>query len=225
MLEEDKLALQVGDDLQLQYVDDDQKNRHHVKVIGYLVGKSIVVTAPHYDGRLALLREGQPFVVRLLSGNRVMGFTTKVLQSSVRPYPHLHMEYPDRIEQTVVRKAQRVRVKLVSFVSNDKPEFHTEKPIPGVISDLSTAGAMLVSSQRLGEVGDVVSVAFQFTVAEVKQSIKIHAFVRNEREDDVMAEGEEQNYYYGLEFQSLEKTEMLALHGFVYEQLLSYQGS
>jgi c-di-GMP-binding flagellar brake protein YcgR len=225
MLDEDKLALQVGDDLQLQYVDGEHKNRHHVKVIGYLVGKSIVVTSPHNRGKVALLREGQPFVVRLLSGNRVMGFNTTVLRSSARPYPYLHLEYPDHIEQTVVRKAQRVRVKLVSFVTNDKPDFHAEKPIPAVISDLSTSGAMLVSSQYLGEIGDVVSLAIQFTVAGVNQSLKIHAFVRNVREDDDVPEGGECHFYHGLEFQPLAQTELLALHGYVYEQLLDNQGS
>ena len=77
-----------------------------------------------------IIREGQPFVARVMIGNRIVGFATTVLRSCAVPYRYLHLSYPDEMEQITVHKAQRVRVKLFASAKNSNPEFQSDKPQP-----------------------------------------------------------------------------------------------
>ena len=216
------LKIHVGDPLQLQPRDGDDARRMHVKVIGYLPGGSLLVTTPKVKDKVMIIREGQPFVVRTMVGNRIVGFTTTVLRSCARPYPYLHLAYPEEMEQITVRKAQRVPVKLFASLKNDNPAFKAEKPHPASIVDISTSGALLLSGRQLGEVGDEVTLNCAFKVAGVEKLLTIASLIRNvhvEHSDDF---GQD-TYFHGLEFNLKDKQDALALHGFVYEQIVKAQ--
>ncbi len=69
---EDRLKLQVGDMVQLQRVSPEHDDRFNVRVIGYLTGQSLLVTAPTINGKVQIIRDGQGFVVRMLHGSDVL---------------------------------------------------------------------------------------------------------------------------------------------------------
>lgn len=216
------LKLNIGDTLQLQYLDRDSRDRLLVTVIGYLAGRSLIVTTPKLDGRVLMMREGQPFVVRILSGNRVVGFNTKVLRNSASPYPYMHLAYPQEMEQIVVRKAQRVRVRLFCSLENSSPLFEFNKPQPATMVDASVTGALIHAEQRLAEADDEVSLSFAFKMGGVEKLMTIPSRVRN-----VQLESREDGstgYFHGLEFLPLEESDVIALHGFVYEQIVKSMG-
>jgi len=108
------LALEIGDNLQMQFVDDE--TRHYVKVIGYVPGKSLLVTTPRHDGKFLMVREAQRVVVRLMSGNEIVGFTVPVLRSQVQPYPYLHLDFPKNMQAVTVRKALPVKLDMMASV-------------------------------------------------------------------------------------------------------------
>jgi c-di-GMP-binding flagellar brake protein YcgR len=139
------LKLQIGELIQLQPRDGEDGRRMQVKVIGYLPGHSLLVTTPRIRDKVMIIREGQPFVVRMMAGNRIVGFASTVLRSCGRPYPYLHLSCPEEMQQIVVRKAQRVRVKLFASLKNDNPDYKTAKPRSATIVDISTTGALLTS--------------------------------------------------------------------------------
>lgn len=204
--------------LQLQYLGDERRERLQVKVIGYLMGRSLIVTTPQVDGRVLMMREGQPFVVRILAGNRVVGFSTSVLKATAVPYPHMHLSYPEEMEQIVVRKAQRVKVRLFASVKNANPAMGFDKPQPGLLRDLSTAGGLVTASRSLGEVGDEITVSFAFKLGGVEKLVTIQSVLRNVHHEP---SGEhEEHYQHGIEFQKMDDQDTLALHGFVYEQIV-----
>lgn len=64
------LKMQVGKMLQLQPRDGEDARRMHVKLIGYLPGASLLVTTPKVGDRVMIVRESQPYVVRMMIGNR-----------------------------------------------------------------------------------------------------------------------------------------------------------
>ena len=45
------LDLQVGESLQVQFMDDETRGQFYVKVIGFLPERSVLVTTPEKDGR------------------------------------------------------------------------------------------------------------------------------------------------------------------------------
>ena len=53
--------------------------RFSVRLIGSLPGASLVVTTPTLDGKVQIVREGQRFNVRVLKGERVLGFVAQIL--------------------------------------------------------------------------------------------------------------------------------------------------
>ncbi len=221
-VEHSELKIQIGELLQLQPRDGEDSRRLHVNLIGYLPGASLLVTTPMVAGKVMLIREGQPFVVRVMVGNRIVGFTTTVLRTCSRPYPYLHLSYPDEMEQITVRKAQRVRVRLFASLKNANPDFQPDKPQSATIVDISTSGALMVSSEQLGEIDDRVTVICAIKVAGTEKLLSLPATIRNVHVEHSDEHGEH-SYYHGLELNLQKEQDIFALHGFVYEQIVKTQ--
>ncbi len=214
---EDQLKLQPGDAIQLQFSDDNKK-RFYVKLIGYLPGHSVIVTTPRVDGKITIIKQNQHFVVRLLSGNTVCGFSAKLIHSSARPYPYLHISYPDELETTIVRKSQRLTINWIVIVQNEEPEKAFYIPETATIIDISTGGAFIKSDRSLGEKGDLLTLTTKLIVGDIEHTLTLPSIIRRaEQPDDV---SKEHRYSYGLEFLLAEETDKLILHGFVYEQIV-----
>lgn len=208
------MQLNVGEMLQLVFAADDQQRKHATKVIGYLPGKSLIVTTPRIDGNLMLVREGQPVVVRILSGNSVYAFNTQVLATCLKPFAYIHLTYPAEIESIVVRKSLRVSTELetsVTRVAVEDPKGNVTAQ--GMIIDISTSGAMLLADTPLGQAGDLLTMTLRIPVAGVLKYLKISSMIRTVRVNN------DGKYLHGVEFQLLEEMDNILLHGFVYEQL------
>lgn len=209
-----EMQLNVGEMLQLVFAADGHQRKHATKVIGYLPGKSLLVTTPRIEGNLMLVREGQPVVVRILSGNSVYAFNTQVLATCLKPFAYLHLTYPAEIESIVVRKSLRVSAELetsVTRVTVDEP--NDSLTAQGEIIDISTSGAMLLADTVLGQVGDLLIMTLRIPVAGTQKYLKISSMIRSVR---VNSDG---RHLHGVEFQLLEEMDNILLHGFVYEQL------
>jgi c-di-GMP-binding flagellar brake protein YcgR len=215
------LKIQVGETLQLQPRDGEDSRRLQVRLIGYLPGASLLVTTPTVGGKTMIMREGQPFVVRMMVGKRIVGFTTTILRSCARPFPYLHLAYPSEVEQITVRKAQRVRVKLFASLKNSNPDYQFDKPRSATLVDISTAGALLVAGEPLGAAGDTVEVRCALKIAGNEKLLSLPAVIRNVHSE---RGGEDAlNHYHGLEFNLKDEQDSFALHGYVYEQIVKMQ--
>lgn len=213
------LKIQVGETLQLQPRDGEDSRRLQVKLIGYVRGASLLVTTPTIGGKTMFMREGQPFVVRMLAGKRIVGFTSTILRTCTRPFPYLHMAYPEQVEQITVRKAERVRVKLFASLKNANPDYQFEKPRSGTIIDISTTGALMVAGEPLGVSGDEVVVRCALKIGGNEKLLSLPGVMRNIHVGQSEEHGSG-SYYHGLEFRITEEQETFALHGYVYEQIV-----
>lgn len=211
------LELQTGDTLHLQFVGDER--RYNARVIGYLPGQSLVVTTPRRDNKVMLVREGQPVVIRMLSGNSVYAFTTQVLCTCSKPYAYLHIGYPKQLERIVVRKAQRARAEQIISVSPANEDASEAEPKSAVMLDISTTGSLLRSTTALGRVGETVRLSTRMNIANLQSYLCIPSAIRNVRQE--RGNDGRTLYYTGVEFQVTEEKDMILLHGFVYERLYS----
>jgi len=216
------LKIQVGETLQLQPRDGEEGRRLQVKLIGYLPGASLLVTTPTVGGKTMIMREGQPFVVRMMAGKRIVGFTTTILRSCARPFPYLHLAYPSEVEQITVRKAQRVRVRLFASIKNSNPEFQFDKPQSATIIDISTAGALLVAGAQLGAAEDRIGVRCALKIGGHEKLLSLPAIIRNVHVGHSEEHGAS-SYFHGLEFDIEDEQNGFALHGYVYEQIVKAQ--
>ena len=219
------LALEIGDNLQMQFVGDDV--RHYVKVIGYLAGKSLVVTTPLVEGQPLQLRADQEVVVRLMSGNEIVGFTVKVLSVNVRPYAHLHLSFPKDVQAVTVRKALRVRLNMGASVHaclTDTSEADPEQESQVVtIQDMSTSGALLIANKPLAETGQRILITARLDVADEAENMTLEAIVRNIRPERGEKIGE-RLYHHGVELRLADRNQSIMIHAFVYQLIAHGHG-
>jgi len=219
-MSEDVLNVQVGTVLQIQATTPERSPRHNVKLIGYLPGAGFIVTTPTVNGKIQIIREGQRYNVRMLRGNTVMGFVTQVLQSSVKPYPHLHMEYPKEVESIMVRNAARVAAGIFAVVRNTKDPDEEGHEFEVSILDLSSTGAKIGAGKPLGEVGDTLLLTFAIEVTGCQETMALLGDLRNHavREDEATGE---HFYNHGLQFRGTNRFQQVLLHSWVMERLLA----
>ena len=218
---QDISKLQVGDTLQLQYAPPSTNpDRFAVRVIGFLVDKSIVTTTPVKNGNIMLIREGQNFTIRMLQGSAVLGFNAKVLQSATKPYPHIHLAYPEDVETKVVRNAQRVNSDIQALLRSTEAPDEEDHYTKAIMVDISLTGARLESKEPLGKEGDVLHINVTLRVCESEEFLRtlINVCNVNVRETD-----EGRVYVYGVAFRILNRIQKLLLCAYVKGQAAQNQ--
>lgn len=215
---EDNLNLKVGSILQLQRTASADTERYSVALIGYLPGKSLLVTSPMRAGKVLFMKEGHRFAVRLLRGNHVHGFISTVIMTAVKPYPHLHLSYPDKIESITVRNARRVDTNISGLVHNCRDPDSDEYWQPVLMKDLSMTGARLESIDPLGKPAEQVEISFQMKVCGAEEKLKLKADICSRKLKGDPNDPEDSRYATGVRFIELDRPKEIMLNSFVLEQ-------
>jgi c-di-GMP-binding flagellar brake protein YcgR len=214
--------LLIGDVLQLQYAPpSENQDRYAVKLIGFLPGQSLVISTPRKQGKAILVREGQAFTVRLLQGSNVFGFVAKVLNIYSRPYPHLHLAYPEDVESAVVRNAPRVPANLSAMIHNTSEKSDELRNIQALVVDLSSTGARLLCQERLGAVGDMLQISLILEVCGGEDRLQVLGAIRSIRESDGI-DGVSHNH--GIQFAGLHRFQQLLLCSYVLGRIVKERG-
>ena len=211
------LNLQVGETLQIQFMDDETRGQFYVKVVGFLPERSVIVTAPEKGGQAMAVRDGRAVLARSFSGEHARGFTCMVLRAQSQPYPYLHLSYPTKIETMLERQSSRVRSALAVGVR--MPGMDEEaRDIPAVIRDLSITGAQLLASAPVGQAGDRIVVKARLPIAKIgDQPVDLPALIRNATEESGVHDSL-WRFRCGIEFDSLDAQTTLVLRAYLYER-------
>lgn len=225
-MSKDTLNLAVGVTVQVQLTLPPDSPREMVRVIGYLPGGSLVVTTPSRNGNFRIVREGQTYKVRMLRGDSVVGFESKVLASALKPYPHLHLQYPKDFEQIVVRNSARVKTDMPCMIRNthkpDSPEHHHQARIV----DLSETGAKVAAPISLGAANDMLQVGMKLDVLGTEEQLVLVGDLRSVRERlEKDKNGKRTGHYlHGVQFKAVNRFQQVLLHAWVLERLVSGAG-
>ena len=209
-----ELSLQVGETLQLQFMDDETRGQFYVKVIGFLPERSIIVSTPEKGGQPMGVRDGRAVLARSYSGDEARGFTCVVLSATNQPYPHLHLSYPTKVETMLERQNSRVRSALAVGV---RPT-GASADVPAVIRDISIGGAQLLASANVGEAGARILIKARLPVARIgDQPIELPAVIRNAVEEAGVHDSL-WRFRCGVEFEPLDAQTTLVLRAYLYER-------
>lgn len=211
------LNLTIGATLQIQPTVPEGAPRHQVRLIGYLPKASLVVTAPTHDGKVQIVREAQRFNVRVLMGERVLGFVAQVLLTSLKPYPHLHLEYPAEFQQIVVRNASRVSAGIAAEARNTRHAAVNPEFFPATIVDLSETGAKIASHSLIGRRNKVLLLKFNIEIGGEPEELALLGDVRNLSERQ---EGGATVFYMGVQFRTPNRFQHILLHAWVTDRML-----
>jgi c-di-GMP-binding flagellar brake protein YcgR len=209
------LDLQVGESLQIQFMDDETRGQFYVKVIGFLPERSVLVTAPEKDGRPLPMRDGRAVLARSYSGDEARGFTCTVLRHCSQPYPYLHLSYPNKLENMAERQASRVRSAIAVSV---RPHAGGVADVPAVIRDVSNTGAQLLASANVGAAGDRIVIRARLPLDVIgDQPVDLPALIRNVQ-DETAVKGSLWRFRCGVEFEPLDTQSTLILRAYLYER-------
>ena len=175
------IELEVGRLMQLQLGPEPDSPRYISRIIGYIDKASIILRSPQVDGKPLLLREGQLVTARFMGSSKVFAFSSHVSAVILRPFPHIHIEYPKRTESAYVRQSERIETDIEAAVILDDSD--GGKSVPTHMIDLSSSGALMRSDTHLGEVGDEIKVSMGVDYNEIVKRVSFPAIIRNVLDD------------------------------------------
>lgn len=214
----DAMNLKVGDRLQVQPPAQLSPERFIVRLIGYVNHTSLLVTAPMASNGLRLqLMEGEKLVVRVFSSQNAFGFASTIEKICKLPFDYLHLSFPSEVQGTVIRKAPRVRTKIIASVAAGKPGAENASAI---ISNLSASGALLDARRSLAEKGDAIKLSFRINLHNIDAYLTVNAAVRAIFTDEALDSGGAVLVHHGLEFVDLQPNDSVILQSMIYQQMI-----
>lgn len=217
MDEKNTFRVDLGDPVQLQFIPLDGRDRLTARVIGHYPGCSLIISAPMLNGKLPLLKEHQPFVVRMIQGNNVYGFESAILKYYSVPFPHVHLRHPKDVERFVVRGSRRVETELVVSISASNDP---DKMLSVSMLNTSATGALLQTTKDLGETGDTLTISLELEVINIKKYLRLKAAIRNISTPADRGESEDALNKYGVQFIELTDEQNLIVNAYVYEHIV-----
>ncbi|MFZ6817960.1 flagellar brake protein [Undibacterium sp. Ji22W] len=209
MLDLDSVRWHVGETFFLQ-VHDNASIRYTVRLIGFVKNQSILVTAPKIDGRGAIIRDGQTFIVRAFPGKKAYAFTASALKSVYTPHAYLHLSYPKLVRCTAIRQSSRATVKIIASVTIGNPE----QTAAAVLSDISMGGTSGLIKQEIGKKNDNGTIKFKITTAGEDAYLTLPIIVRS-----IVETENTQEFRYGFEFVNMPTQSKIILSSFVHQTL------
>ena len=215
----DDMRLKVEDKLQLEPPAQLSRERFSVKVIGFLRGISLLVTVPTTSkGHRLQLMESETVIMRSFSGQNAFGFACTIERLIKLPYEYMHLSFPDVIQGIVIRKAPRVKARIIATVQDSKSSATGQ--ISALISDISANGVSLDSKQPLGDKGDTIRLSFRVQLHRIDAFLSVKGVIRAVLSVDSADASSSGLIRHGIEFQDLQPNDNVILQSMVYQQMI-----
>ena len=212
------MKLKVGDRLQLQPPAALSPERFIVRLIGFLNNVSLLVTAPvDTRGMRLQLVEDEELVVRVFSSQNAFGFPCSVRKISKLPFDYLHLSFPTQVQGMIIRKAPRVRTRIIAAVTTGK---EGEDSASAIISNLSANGALLDARRNLADKGSTIKLSFRINLHNMDAYLTVNAAIRAVFADEATEQESTGLIHHGLEFVNLPPNDSVILQSMVYQQMI-----
>lgn len=212
------IKLKVGDRLQIQLPPRLASERTFVRLIGYVSNLCLLVTAPRQNNGLRMqLSENDELVVRIFSSQNAFGFSADITKIIKLPFEYLHLSFPTEVKGMLVRKAPRVRTKIICTITTGESG---DENITGILTNMSANGALLVSRHPIARANDTIRLAFRFMLHGNEAILNLRAIVRSQFMDETPGNPTPANH--GLEFIDLKPNEIMLLQSMVYQQMIEH---
>lgn len=193
------------------------KGRYSVRLIGVHEQTAVMVSAP--KTRKSLFTEGAVIAVKLLIGNRLVSFTSRLLKSYSEPFPFWVLSYPQQLDIQSFRQHTRVPMHLPILVDRGEKDMH--QPVKALCVDMSLQGASIEAPVALAAMGETIFVTARVSVSGIDHVILVNAEVRSVMQTESQAIGV---FRHGVAFDGIEDDTRLILSGFIYQQWLYEAG-
>ena len=124
-------------------------------------GKGVMVGPVGPEGVSTELEAGEVCVVRGFTGQHEFSFLSKVLQTFEKPFAYALLQYPKKVDATLVRQSMRIKTSMpaeLAVLGEAGPGAPSSVGV--TLIDISVAGAIIRSVAAQATVGAVVSLTF-----------------------------------------------------------------
>jgi c-di-GMP-binding flagellar brake protein YcgR len=212
----ESMKMKVGDRLQVQLPARFTADRIIVRLIGYINNLSLLVTPPREANGLRMqLEENDELVVRVFTSQNAFGFSAAVTKVIKLPFEYLHLSFPSEVRGMVIRKAPRVKTRIICSVVAEQS---AGESATGILTNLSANGALLTASRALAGKSGMIKLAFRVMLHGTEAFLNVSAIVRAQFVDDTPANPNPANH--GLEFVDLQPKDYLVLQSMIYQQMI-----
>ncbi|AZG14787.1 flagellar brake protein [Cupriavidus pauculus] len=230
------LGLQVGTLLHVKTPGDTTRAAAS-RLIGF-IEHGLFVTWPTLGGRELAINAGEDLLLRGFSGHAIHSFTSTVTAVCRSPFRYLVLSAPAQTAQMPVRRAARVPTRLAAYLVENLEGADADEAVAqdlaldaaacpdagmseglarlGLLSDLSTGGALVQTSSPAPAVGQRVRLRFQLRTGSLDTEITVDGAVRS-----APAQDDDEFPAFGVAFDALGERELTLLQCFIYEQLLA----
>lgn len=207
----ESLNVPVGTQITVETISPHR--RLQAKLIGYVPGKSILISPPLKDGKENLLDLDESVTIRMLIRQQICAFESRVKYRSLQPFNYYHLQYPTELMSLQVRSSERVDVAIKVLIDSEFDIGVGEWPKHATITNLSKSGSALLCPDSFGEKGHEIIVNLDVEVSGLQRSLSINGVIRNKE----ASEADKNMFSYGIEFVELSDEDILSLTGFIYE--------
>lgn len=205
---------QVGSRVQLRLLSRSTHAHYISRLIGYVTGKSILVTSPEQAGYRIEIYEGEQVEARMIIGGSIAVFHSVIQRLCASPVHYVHMAYPAGVRCQRLRRSPWAQVDLRATVKQAQR--------PGEIAriiNLSPEGAQLQASATFGSKGDAIQLNLHAAIDDLKASLDLAAIILRVSPPSPHWEEEEEFRKYGIAFVSVPPQESLWLRCLVYRRI------
>ena len=151
----------------------------------------------------------------------VCSFDCTVERVFGRPLLYVHITFPDAIQDTSLRGAMRVKADIAAQVTGTGPG-PGSATLACTLVNLSVTGALIESSHKLAQDGEVVTLAFQLVAQPGNYQVDVvtRASIRNVNvvtPSSALAEV----FTYGVQFVDLDPNHYALVQNMTYEALIA----
>ena len=140
---------------------------------GYKSKHFIMADHPRRDGLLLPLQDDTKCIVRFIHEGSIIGFQSRVLVTTTRPFPLFFLAYPDSIETSTLRKYQRFPVKIPVVLTRD--EIGEKNQRKSIALNLSEGGCLVESFEEFSPGENLLAA---FLLPEMGRVDKVEVEVR-----------------------------------------------
>jgi hypothetical protein len=176
-----------------------------------------MVTHPYERFLRVPLHEGDAVVVRAFVGQSAFGFSTSVEKICMNPFDYIHLSFPDAVQGMSVRKAPRVKTRIIASVA-DLSGTGAES-LPGIVVNMSATGVLLDSNRALCAKDGRLRMAFKVELHGVEALLTVEGIARNVWTGESGTEPAS-IHHHGVEFVDLDPNDRMILQSVVYQHMI-----
>ena len=205
--------LPIGTELFIEHPESDAQDYSCVTLIGFLHAQSLIVSLPRREEHIVQVDRGDELIVRFSQADTIYAFNSSIMEIIQKPYPHIHLTYPENIQAKLLRRGNRIDVAKHALQLKIR-----NSGFDGAvtIADISEHGAKLISDSNLGQLEEKLTI--ELDLPQYPEKVELNCKICH-TQSYMDEDSNKQTFCHGIEFFGLNTMALSFINSFIYENI------